>query len=67
MATVVPFKQWPWHHWAQLYPNETAIISGVSPITWQQLSCHINQLANNFAKQGIDTQSTVLLRGKKSH
>lgn len=64
MATVVPFKQWPWHHWAQLYPNETAIISGISPITWQQLSCHINHLADNFAKQGVDTQSTVLLRGK---
>lgn len=64
MATVVPFKQWPWHHWAQLYPNETAIISGVSPITWQQLSCHINHLASNFAKQGVGTQSTVLLRGK---
>ncbi|WP_099073820.1 o-succinylbenzoate--CoA ligase [Proteus alimentorum] len=66
MATVVPFKQWPWHHWAKLYPNETAIISGVSPITWQQLSCHINHLANNFAKQGVDTQSTVLLRGKNN-
>ena len=66
MATVVPFKQWPWHQWAQLYPNETAIISGVSPITWQQLSCHINHLANNFAKQGVDTQSTVLLRGKNN-
>ncbi|MCT8248458.1 o-succinylbenzoate--CoA ligase [Proteus faecis] len=64
MATVVPFKQWPWHHWAQLYPNETAIISGVSSITWQQLSCHINHLADNFMKQGVDTQSTVLLRGK---
>lgn len=64
MATVVPFKQWPWHHWAQLTPNETAIISGNSPITWQQLSCHINQLANHFIKQGVNTQSTVLLRGK---
>ncbi|SUC01683.1 O-succinylbenzoic acid--CoA ligase [Proteus vulgaris] len=64
MATVVPFKQWPWHHWAQLSPNETAIISGDLPITWQQLSCHINQLAKHFIKQGVNTQSTVLLRGK---
>ncbi|SUC39941.1 O-succinylbenzoic acid--CoA ligase [Proteus mirabilis] len=64
MATVVNFTQWPWHHWAQLNPNETAIISGDSPITWQQLSCHINQLANHLAKQGVNTKSTVLLRGK---
>lgn len=64
MATVVQFKQWPWHYWAKCSPNETAIISGNSPITWQQLSCHINQLANHFAKQGVNTQSTVLLRGK---
>ncbi|MGA6364123.1 MULTISPECIES: o-succinylbenzoate--CoA ligase [Proteus] len=64
MATVVQFKQWPWHHWAQFSPNETAIISGNSPITWQQLSCHINQLASHFMEQGVNTQSTVLLRGK---
>ncbi|AWF40159.1 TPA: o-succinylbenzoate--CoA ligase [Proteus mirabilis] len=64
MATVVNFTQWPWHHWAQLNPNETAIIFGDSPITWQQLSCHINQLANHLAKQGVNTKSTVLLRGK---
>ncbi|MDK7223746.1 AMP-binding protein, partial [Proteus mirabilis] len=64
MATVVNFTQWPWHHWAQLNPNETAIISGDSPITWQQLSCHINRLANHLAKQGVNTKSTVLLRGK---
>ncbi|WP_100158493.1 o-succinylbenzoate--CoA ligase [Proteus columbae] len=64
MATVVQFTQWPWHHWAQFSPNETAIISGISPITWHQLSCHINHLADNFAKQGVGTQSTVLLRGK---
>ncbi|WP_368903227.1 AMP-binding protein, partial [Proteus mirabilis] len=41
-----------------------AIISGDSPITWQQLSCHINRLANHLAKQGVNTKSTVLLRGK---
>ncbi len=64
MATVVNFTQWPWHHWAQFSPNETAIISGDSPITWQQLSCHINRLANHLAKQGVNTKSTVLLRGK---
>lgn len=64
MATVVQFEQWPWHHWAQFSPNETAIISGASSITWQQLNCHINQLANHFAKQGVNAQSTVLLRGK---
>lgn len=64
MATVVNFTQWPWHHWAQFSPNETAIISGDSPITWQQLSCHINRLANHLAKQGVNTKSSVLLRGK---
>lgn len=66
MAAVAQFTQWPWQHWAQLSPNDTAIISATSPITWQQLSQHINQLASHFAQQGVNSQSTVLLRGKNS-
>lgn len=64
MATVVQFKQWPWHHWAQFNPNETAIIAGSQAISWQQLCCHINKLAKSFYQQGIRPEQTVLLRGK---
>ncbi|OAT35784.1 o-succinylbenzoate--CoA ligase [Proteus myxofaciens] len=64
MATVVHFTQWPWQHWAEISPNETAIIHDLQPITWQQLSLHISQLAYDFYQQGVKEGSTVLLRSK---
>lgn len=64
MATVVQFEQSPWQYWATLCPNETAIIADVQPISWQQLVCHINVLAQSFYEQGVRPQQTILFRGK---
>ncbi|HCH49208.1 MAG TPA: o-succinylbenzoate--CoA ligase [Proteus sp.] len=64
MAAVVQFKLSPWQYWAELCPNETAIIADNQPISWQQLVCHINVLAQKFYKQGVRPQQTILLRGK---
>ncbi|MDD1793008.1 o-succinylbenzoate--CoA ligase [Enterovibrio sp. ZSDZ42] len=44
MAPLKPisFSQWPWHHWMDVHPDETAIRCDRQNISWQQLCSDID-------------------------
>lgn len=57
----------PWRYWANLRPQAIAIRAGSQPISWQQLTADIDDLASGFQQQGVTPGSGVVLRGKNSY
>ncbi|CDM90128.1 o-succinylbenzoate--CoA ligase [Xenorhabdus bovienii] len=58
--------QWPWHHWAMLYPEKRAVRLHEETLSWRQLAEKINAIAAHFHQQGLWESSSVILRGKNS-
>lgn len=57
---------WPWRSWAASQPMAPALIDDDGVWSWQQLSGHLNKLASNFVRQGVQPGMGVVLRGKNS-
>nr|ELR5224944.1 o-succinylbenzoate--CoA ligase [Providencia rettgeri]ELR5253948.1 o-succinylbenzoate--CoA ligase [Providencia rettgeri] len=66
MAELIHFNDWPWQHWANLYPDSIALLTDSERITWKALSQQVTDLANYFSMQGVNQGQCVVLRGKNS-
>ncbi|WJV63721.1 o-succinylbenzoate--CoA ligase [Pectobacteriaceae bacterium CE70] len=59
-------NDWPWHVWAGLCPQATALIVEDTDWSWQQLAGYLDDLSANFVQQGVVPGCGVALRGKNS-
>ncbi|MDE9428448.1 o-succinylbenzoate--CoA ligase [Xenorhabdus bovienii] len=64
--SLAEWTQWPWHHWAMLYPEKQAVRLHEEALSWRQLAEKINAIAAHFHQQGLWESSSVILRGKNS-
>ncbi|WP_323868299.1 o-succinylbenzoate--CoA ligase [Xenorhabdus szentirmaii] len=62
--TMTEWTEWPWQHWAAVYPEKPAIQLYGDELTWLQLTNKINRIAANFRQQGLAEGCGILLRGK---
>ncbi|SFU41860.1 o-succinylbenzoate--CoA ligase [Xenorhabdus koppenhoeferi] len=63
---VTEWIQWPWQHWATVYPHKQAIQLYDEPLSWQQLTQKVSAIAASFYQQGLSEGSGIVLRGKNS-
>ncbi|MEX0422235.1 o-succinylbenzoate--CoA ligase [Providencia rettgeri] len=66
MAELDDFKDWPWQHWANLYPNSIALVTESQSMTWESVSQQITDLRTYFLMQGVEQGQCIVLRGKNS-
>ncbi|WP_237583190.1 o-succinylbenzoate--CoA ligase [Photobacterium halotolerans] len=69
MAVMSPHSLHPpclWHAWAQMRPDDIALITPDTPYTWQTLTEHIHQLACVLAAQGVGEGTVVTVVSKNS-
>lgn len=60
------FSTWPWHHWAQQRPTDSALILTGQTLDWRRLCQEVDTLAGGFYQQGLKPGDGVALRGKNS-
>ncbi|SQD77883.1 o-succinylbenzoate--CoA ligase [Moritella yayanosii] len=53
MKDDVGFKLWPWLHWADLNPEQVALVYGEQQFTWQQVNGLVNSYAKQLSGQGV--------------
>lgn len=57
---------WPWRHWAQHRPTQSALTIDETAWSWRRLAQHCDALAADFTRQGVAPDDIVALRGKNS-
>ena len=53
MKDDVDFSEWPWQHWADLTPEQVALVYGEQQFTWQQVNGLVNGYAKQLSGQGV--------------
>ena len=53
MTDNVEFKLWPWQHWADINPEQVALVYGEQQFTWQQVNGLVNRYAKQLSVQGV--------------